>query len=294
MLDPDSVRALIGPRTAAVIPVHLAGAPCDMDALESICEEHDLWLVEDCAQAYLCEYRGKLCGSIGDLGCFSLNDFKHISAGDAGMVLTDDPELARRAELFADKCYDRTPGAGRNPAFLAPNYRMCELHAAVALAQMDKLDSIVERRRVYGDGLHAGLQGISGLLPQEFVPGGRSSYWFYLFRVEVETLGRNTEFAAALAAEGLNLGAGYHQGPAVYLYDVFVNRRGLGGTEYPFSLAPHVRYEPGLCPVAEAVLDDCVFVPVSEFFTDDDLRATLAGVRKVAAAFAAAGGRGAQ
>ena len=175
-LDPASVEAHVGPRTAAIIAVHLTGAPCDLDALQAIARRHDLWLIEDCAQAFQCEYRGRLCGSIGDLGCFSLNDFKHISAGDAGLVLTDDPALARQAELFADKCYDRTPGVSRNPAFLAPNYRMCELHAAVALAQLAKLDAIVARRRRYGEGLGAGLQGIPASCPRGSWPGrGRAT-----------------------------------------------------------------------------------------------------------------------
>ena len=286
-LDPASVEAHVGPRTTAIIPVHLTGAACDMDALSAIARRHDLWLVEDCAQAYECEYRGRRCGTIGDVGCFSLNDFKHISAGDAGLVITDDPELARGAALFSDKCYDRTPGVGRDPAFLAPNYRMCELHAAVALAQLEKLDSIVERRRRYGEGLIAGLGGIPGILPQQFVAGGRSSHWFWLLRVDERVLGPRAGFVAALKAEGLIADEGCHQGPPVYMYGVFVNRRGFGGTEFPFSLAPQVRYGPGLCPQAEAVIADCVCGPVSEFFTDEDLVQTIAGFRKVAEAFAA-------
>jgi perosamine synthetase len=286
-LDPASVAAHVGPKTAAIIPVHFTGAPCDMDALSAIAKRHDLWLIEDCAQAYECEYRGRRCGTIGDLGCFSLNDFKHISAGDAGMVITDDPALARQAELFSDKCYDRTPGVGRNPAFLAPNYRMCELHAAVALAQLPKLDSIVARRRRYGEGLTAGLRGIPGILPQEFVAGARTSYWFYLLRIDERVLGPRAEVVAALKAEGLIIDEGCHQGPPVYLYGVFVNRRGFGKSDWPFSLAPQVRYGPGLCPTAEAVIADCACMPVSEFFTEEDLAQTLEGFRKVATAFAA-------
>jgi perosamine synthetase len=247
-----------------------------------------LKVIEDCAQSYLCWYKGRLAGTMGDLGCFSLNDFKHISAGDAGLVVTHDPALARQAELFSDKCYDRTPGVGRNPAFLAPNYRMCELHAAVALAQLGKLDSIIERRRRYGQGLDAGLHGIPGILPQEYVAGAGPSYWFFLFRVDERVLGPRAGFVAALKAEGLVADEGCHQGPAVYLYDVFINRRGFGGTEFPFSLAPQVRYGPGLCPKAEAVLADCVCGPISEFFTEEDLAQTIEGIRKVASAFAAA------
>lgn len=284
-LDPKSVAEKIGPKTAAIVAVHLTGAPCEMDALKKLADAHDLWLIEDCAQAYHAEYRRQLCGTIGDIGCFSLNDFKHISAGDAGMIVTHDAELAHRAELFADKCYDRNPGAARNPFFLAPNYRMCELHAAVGLAQLGKLDGIVARRRSYGDRLNEGLRGLPGIAPQQFVEGGRGSYWFYLFRMDPKVLGSRAAFVKALAAEGLSAGEGYVD-RATYLYDLFTKKQGFGGTDFPFSLAPHIEYVPGLCPQAEAIVADCVKLPVSEFYSDDDLNQTLAGIRKVAEYFA--------
>src|SRR5262249_1524494 len=144
------------------------------------------------------------CGTIGDIGCFSLNDFKHIPAGDAGMIITNDEKLALHAELFSDKCYDRRPGAERNPLFMAPNYRMCELHAAVALAQLDKMDSIIARRRHYGDRLHAGLSGLPGIHPQAFVKGARPSYWYYMLRIDPKVLGPRAQFVKALSEEGVN------------------------------------------------------------------------------------------
>jgi perosamine synthetase len=284
-MDPASVEKLIGPKTTAIVAVHLTGAPCDMDALKKIADKHDLWLVEDCAQSYLTEYKRQLCGTIGDIGCFSLNDFKHISAGDAGMVLTHDDKLAHRAELFADKCYDRAPNAARNPFFVAPNYRMCELHAAVGIAQLAKLDSIVARRRRYGDALHAGLAGLPGIIPQNFVEGARPSYWFYMFRIDQKVLGPRFEFVKALTAEGLNASEGYVD-RATYLYDVFTKKQGFGGSSFPFSLAPEIEYKAGLCPNAEEIVNNVVRFSVSEFFTDDDLKQTLEGARKVAHEFA--------
>ena len=283
-LDPASVEKRIGPKTVAIVAVHLTGAPCDMDALKALADKHDLWLIEDCAQSYLTEYKRQLCGTIGDIGCFSLNDFKHISAGDAGMLLTHDDALAHRAELFADKCYDRTPGADRNPFFVAPNYRMCELQAAVGLAQLAKLDSIVARRRQYGDALHAGLAGLPGVIPQSFVDGARPSYWFYMCRIDPKVLGPREQFVAALRAEGLDASVGYVD-RATYLYDVFTRRQGFGGSDFPFCLAPEIVYAPGLCPVAEDIVRAVIRFGVNEFYTDEDLKQTLAGVRKVVHAF---------
>lgn len=285
-MDPAAVEQLISKKTAAILPVHLTGAPCDMDAFKQLAARRSLKLIEDCAQSYHTGYKRQLCGTIGDAGCFSLNDFKHISAGDAGMVLTNDDELAHRAELFADKCYDRAPNAERNPFSLAMNYRMCELHAAVALAQLEKLDGIIAARRRFGDGLHAGLEGLPGIVPQRFVEGARPSYWFYLLRIDEKVLGPRDKVAEALAAEGLRVSAGYVP-YATYLHKIFRNRSGFGGTEWPFSLAPHIRYEPGLCPNAEAICADCIQVGVNEFYTDEDLAQTLAGFRKVATQLAA-------
>jgi dTDP-4-amino-4,6-dideoxygalactose transaminase len=280
LMDPSSVEARIGPKTTAIIAVHIAGAPCDMDALKAIADKHDLWLIEDCAQSYLTEYKRQLCGTIGDIGCFSLNDFKHISAGDAGMIITNDDALARHAELFADKCYDRRPGAERNPLFMAPNYRMCELQAAVALAQLEKLDSIIARRRHYGDRLDEGLRDLPGILPQQFVPGARSSYWFYPMRIDPEVLGPRAEFVKALNAEGVNGTDGLIIRVA-YLWDVFTKKQGFGGTDFPFSLAPHIEYTAGLCPIAEEFVETNICFAVNEFFTDEDVEQTLEGVRKV-------------
>ena len=86
-LDPASVEARITPRTKAIIVVHLAGYPCDMDSIMEIARKHGIKVIEDCAQAYMTRYKGRLAGTIGDYGCFSTNDFKHISTGDGGMVL---------------------------------------------------------------------------------------------------------------------------------------------------------------------------------------------------------------
>ncbi|HYF51171.1 MAG TPA: DegT/DnrJ/EryC1/StrS family aminotransferase [Planctomycetota bacterium] len=289
-IDPKSVEARITPKTTAIVAVHLTGAPCDMDALKAIADKHDLWLIEDCAQSYHTEYKRQLCGTIGDIGCFSLNDFKHISAGDGGMVVTNDEKLAHRAELFADKCYDRRAGADRNPFFTAPNYRINELTSAVALAQLGKLDSIVSRRRRYGDAVHQGFNNIPGIIPQAFVPGARASYWFYMFRIDEKIVGPRAAFVAALNAEGVSATAGYVD-RATYLYDVFTKRQGFAGSDFPFSFAPEIQYKPGLCPNAEAIVREVVKIPVSEFFTDEDAQQTIEAIRKVASALRQGGSK---
>src|SRR5437588_7057427 len=150
-LDPADVERNITPRTKAIVAVHLFGNPCDMDALVAIARRHNVALIEDCSQAHLTAYKGKLCGTIGDVGAFSLQQSKHMTTGDGGMTVTNREEWAERMHLFTDKGWTRKPGWGpRTYEFLAPNYRMTELQGAVGLAQCEKVHQVVERRHLRG------------------------------------------------------------------------------------------------------------------------------------------------
>lgn len=284
-LDPAAVERAITPRTRAVVAVHLAGNACDLDALSALCSARGVPLVEDCAQALGCTYRGRPAGTRGAVGCFSLNEFKHISCGDGGLVVTDDADLAVRLQLAVDKCYDRRPGvAVRSPTFLAANYRMTELQGAVALAQLSRLDDIVARRRAWCSALTTALAGTPGLLLPEPTAGCDPSWWFYLMRVDPERLGADADgLAAALRAEGLPTGAHYI-GQCVYEYPLFVNHTAFARGAHPFAARP---YGAGLCPSAEEVLRTCVLLSVNEGYTREDLEGTARGIRRSAAWLAA-------
>jgi len=120
----SSIAARITDKTKAILVVHLAGNAADMDPIMDLAQRHGIKVIEDCAQSYHCFYKGRLAGTIGDIGCFSLNDFKHISAGDGGMLLMRDKSLYERAFRFADKNYNRfphLPDTARDIASLAPN-----------------------------------------------------------------------------------------------------------------------------------------------------------------------------
>jgi dTDP-4-amino-4,6-dideoxygalactose transaminase len=268
------VEARITPRTTAVLAVHLAGNPCDLDALRALCDARGLLLVEDCAQAWGATYRGKPVGTFGAIGCYSLNEFKHISCGDGGLIVTDDEDLAHRLHLAVDKCYDRAAGAGmRDPTFLANNYRMTELQAAVALAQLPKLPGIVARRRAWCEELTRRLSDLPGVCPAASTPGANPSWWFYILRVA----GDADAFAEALRAEGLPAAAHYI-GRCVYEYPLFVNHSAFskGGHAYDRQ-----SYGPGLCPNAEAFLGSLITLAVNEGYTETDLDETARGIEKV-------------
>ncbi|WP_135553503.1 DegT/DnrJ/EryC1/StrS family aminotransferase [Paenibacillus cymbidii] len=282
-MDPASVEARITPRTKAIVVVHLAGAPCDMDAIMAIARRHGLKVIEDCAQSYLTRYKGRLVGTIGDYGCFSTNDFKHMSTGDGGIVAVNsgDEEDYRTTHAFADKNYRRLdPEAMRNVAYLAPNYRMTELQGAVGIAQLKKLPWICEQRNRYGDRLTAGIRDLPGIQPPALVDGGWSTYWFYMLRVDEAKLGCTREqFCAALAAEGVSCGAGYIP-HTVYMTPIFQQRCAYPGSHFPFDITG-AEYPAGLCAEAETILQTAVRLPVSEFYTEQDLAETIAGIRKV-------------
>lgn len=288
----ETIEARITRKTRAILVVHLAGNPANMNPILKLARKWKLPVIEDCAQSYLASYRGRFVGTMGDIGCFSVNDFKHISAGDGGMVVTNHDDLAPRMAMFADKNYRRTPGGSplREITSLAPNYRMTELQGAVGLAQVRKLKRICKRRHEIGEGYTKGLKGVPGIHPHKVTPGGRCTYWFYMLRIDPEVLGcSRDEFTRAVAAEGVRASAGYIPAP-VYLWKVFRRRSIYPGSKCPYD-CKHTRkgitYKKGLCPEAESILETGVTLPVNEFFTAADVRETVTGVRKVAAHFLA-------
>ncbi len=282
-LSPKSVEAQITPQTRAIVAVHLSGNACDIRALSALAARHNLFLIQDCAQALGCRYEGRAVGAWEQIGCYSLNEYKHISCGDGGIVVTDDDALAVRLRLATDKSYDRRPGAPmRHPTFLATNSRMTELQGAVGVAQLAKLDSIVERRQRWCGELSARLRSVPGICLPEVTPGCDHSRWFYLLRVEPETLGVDADaFAQALRAEGLRASAHYI-GQCVYEYPVFTQHSAFARGEHAYQRQD---YRQGLCPEAEAILRTCVQLSINEAYTETDLEETVHAIRRVAVWF---------
>ena len=278
-LDPSAVEKAITPKTKAIIPVHLAGNACDMKALKAIADKHKLWMIEDCAQSHGCTYDGKPVGTVGQMGCFSYNEFKHISCGDGGITVTNDEKLAVKLRLATDKGYNRAPNiTRRDPTFMAANYRMTELQGAVALAQLAKLDFIVNSRRSWCERLTKRLANFPGILLPRTQEGCEHSYWFYMLRAVPDELGASTdEFTSALKAEGLPVAAHYIQRP-VYQYPLFTDHSAFEHGEHPYK---RIDYKNVKCPVAEKILETCVILSINEGYTDQDLEETVKGFERV-------------
>ena len=288
-LDPEAVRRAITPRTRALMPIHLAGNPCDMDALTSLAREHDLRVIEDCAQSWGARYRGTPVGLFGDLACYSLNEFKHISCGDGGIVATNNPAYGPSLSKWGDKHYDRVTG-NRNPEALSPNYRMSEPQAAVAAAQLVKLPDIVAQHIRLGTVLLARLRELApaGIVLPAFDPRDTHSFWFCLFRLQADQFRcTRNEFVAALQAEGVVAQASYIPKP-VYGYPLFQNHAFFGGG-WPLRDAglTTMDYRTVRCPHAEAMLADGVSLPLSPAMPVEVAVQSAEAIAKVARAFAA-------
>lgn len=291
-MDPKSIEERITSRTKAILVVHLTGGPADMDPIMEIAKRHNLKVIEDCAQSYLATYKGKLCGTIGDVGCFSLNDYKQISAGDGGLLITKDAGIYHAALRFADKNYQRLAEQGslnRDIPFIAPNYRMNELTGAVGIAQLKKLPWICARRNAIGERISAAIKALPGIEPPKVYDGCKSTYWFYMFRIDEGLAGVSpAKFSEALKAEGIPNMLGYIPN-CVYEYEIFRNQNGYPGSHCPFQCPKNgitYEYKTGLCPTAEDVLRTSIRLGISEFYTDEDVDAIIEAISKVSAFFA--------
>lgn len=281
---PNDLESKISDRTRAVIVVHLFGQCNDMDPIVAICRKHNLYLIEDCSQAYLAEYKGIISGTMGDLGAYSMQQSKHMTTGDGGMTITDNDELGYRARLFADKGWPRDEGV-RDHLFLGPNYRMTGLQGAVALAQLKKLRSVVERRRRAADMLTELIKQIPGVNPPAMVDGAVHSWWLYPFTIDEEVLGVSTdEFASAVAKEGIPASSRYI-GVPMFLYRMVREKVSYGSSHCPWDCPRYgkvIEYKEGQCPGAEQALREMILLPCNEFFTERDVKDIAEGLDKVA------------
>ena len=290
-LDPKSIEERITDKTKAILVIHLAGNPSDMDAIMGVAKKHGVYIVEDCAQSFLSYYKGQLAGTFGDAGCFSTNDFKHISTGDGGMIVTNDENLYYRAFRFADKNYDRFGHVDiRNEIeSLAPNYRMTELQGAVGIAQLDKLEWICDTRNSYCERITKEISGLPGIYPPKVLEGCKSSYWFYLMRINKEEAGFDAgAFAEALNAEGIPAQLGYIP-CCIYEYPLFKEKSAYKGTHAPFDsryYGREIHYEKGLCPIAEEILATSVMLRVKEHYTEEDVTDIITAIKKISAYYA--------
>jgi len=285
-LDPAKIEEAITGRTGAIMPVHIAGLPCDMDAITAIADKHGLVVIEDACQGWGSEYRSRKVGAIGEMGTFSFQSSKHITAGEGGMIVTNDEELAARCTSLVN-C-GRTPeGAWHEHHLLGGNYRLSEIQAAVLLAQLERYQSQLERRQSSAAYLReqlAQIEGIEPLAVPDYVTA--SSCHIFIFRYNSEAFGglSRQKFQEALNAEGVRPAHGGYFTP-VYRQPVLIEKN-----TGPFDQIHHhqfrgkvIDYADFACPVAERATGGEAFWLLQNLLLSDreGLEQIVEAVRKI-------------
>jgi dTDP-4-amino-4,6-dideoxygalactose transaminase len=209
-LHPKAVEAAITPRTRAIIPVHFAGQPADMDAIMAIARQRKLIVIEDAAHAHAAIYRSRPAGSIGHLGSFSFQSSKNLTSGEGGIITTNDDALAESCRSI-HSCGRIPGGLWYEHHVMSGNYRLGEFQGAILNCQLSRLETQTKRRDRNGQYLAAKLSRVPGLHPQKRIAGcERHSYHLFMMRIDSQKFGApRAAVIEALQAEGIPCSGGY-------------------------------------------------------------------------------------
>jgi dTDP-4-amino-4,6-dideoxygalactose transaminase len=286
---PKLVRALISPRTSAILVAHIAGEPADIQGIVAVAQEHNIPVIEDCSQSHAATLNGQLVGTFGDIGVFSTMFGKHHSSGgQGGLVFTQDEALYQAIRRASDrgKPFFLAPGSTNVTASL--NLNLNDLAAAIGRVQLSKLPKLVDQRRdIVGRIAQeiAGLQTVSIPLP---IKGAQPSYWFLRVRFHADRATCDKEtFCQALIAEGLSI-APHYRAALPHTMEWFTNRRVFGRSGYPWT-SPDYKGDPDRqfpCPNANATMDAHFNLYFHESWGPTEIADAVAILKKVDRAYA--------
>ena len=282
LISAETIASRITRRTRAIIVTHLFGNPCDMDPIVELAEKHNLVVIEDCAQALMAQYKGRHVGTIGQIGCFSLQQTKHITTGEGGLVVSTKPDYARRMRLFHDKAWgygDPKP----DHYFMALNYRMTELQGAVGLAQLEKLDWSVAQRQSMADLLTDRLRGIANVELPEPTKESTHAYWKYCLNFERDNVG---DIAKLLREEYDIASAPRYIVKPAFMCEVLRDRNTFGSSHWPYEGEqrkgePPITYDSAGFPGTMKGLNNVLVLPWNEKYTEEHLEYIAAAVLDV-------------
>ena len=228
-MDPASIASRITERTRAIMPVHIFGMPCDMDPILAIAKQNKLAVIEDACQAWLAEYHGRKCGTLGDLGCFSFQESKHLPSGEGGAISSMSAELIDKCNSFHNCGRACGTNTGTGSFTRGNNYRMMQAQAVLLLQQFEKLQQETEIRRANADYLGAALKDIPGITPVRLPENSRAVWHLYPFRYDAQPFNGLTrdKFMKALSAEGVPCSSVYHEQYNDGLLDEAISSRGF-------------------------------------------------------------------
>ena len=272
-LDPEDVRRKITPSTKAIVVVHANGYPCDIDAVMAIADEHGLVVIEDCSHAHGARTKGRLVGTIGHFGAFSLQHKKNLSAGTGGVVITDDAEAAERMRTMRSFFWDR----------VGHNWLISEFSSAIARAQLPMLDEMNAARRANAAAVVDALGQLDGITPLPGLPDTEPVYYNLILQYDEVVAGAPRKaFVKALKAEGIPIHMFYQP---LQRWPIFAEAD-FYGQGCPFSCPKHSGGAPDYgsvsTPVAEAICDRVnLEIKVQPTAGEGDMADLAAAVRKI-------------
>lgn len=284
---PESIEKLITERTKAILIVHVWGNPCDMDAIMAIAKKHNLKVVEDCSHAHGAMYKGRKVGSIGDVGCFSMQGSKVLSSGEGGILVTDNREYFERATALGH--YERCAKLGADSEYskykltgFGFKHRIAPLSVAVADANLDQLDELNEKRYANGKRFEELLSKFDFIKFQKEYEGAKKVFAYHYAQYIPEKLGglKLSTFLSALATEGVSCGScGYGKLHLSPLY----NREGAFAEELPFTSPdyPANLKESKLPNTAKLAQSAFMVAPRFETATEEDLQMYARAYQKI-------------
>jgi len=286
-MDPKDLEKRITPYTKTIMPIHMRGIACDMDRIVRTAREHNLAILEDYSQANGASYKGKKIGTFGDVGAASLQYHKVITTGDGGILVTNDSVLYEKCVRFHDQGalrMDEIDGINPSKLIIGQNYRMTELTAAVGIAQLRKIDKIIEAMKQSKRKIKEAISDIKGItsrrIPDEEGDTG-ATLIFFLPTAEIAE-----KFTRALNAENISASLTYLSGQHVYAhFEQIRERKLLSKVKCPWECPYYkgeVKLEKGMFPQTDALLKRAVHIDMVPIFTEQDEKDIIDGIHKVA------------
>jgi dTDP-4-amino-4,6-dideoxygalactose transaminase len=253
-IDPTAIDAAITPRTRAVIPVHFAGQPADMDAIMAVAERHKLTVIEDAAHAHGATYKNRPAGSVGHLGSFSFQSSKNLTAGEGGIIITNDDALAESCRSIQN-CGRIPKGVWYEHHVMSGNYRLGEFQGAILNTQLDRLEAQTKTRDRNGQWLASRLAELPGIYPQRRSSDcTRHSYHLFMLRLDEQRFGAPRDAVVkALQAEGIPCSAGY--GLSLH-HQPFFRNKAFG----PYLPKTPVDFAKTSCPNSDRVCREAIWL----------------------------------
>lgn len=258
-LDPASVEANITSHTKAIMAIDIFGHSADIDALRKIADKYNLKIISDTAQSPGAIYKGKLAGTMADIGGYSLNYHKHIHTGEGGIIVTNDDELAERMQLIRNHAEVVVEGKGVEKLnnMVGHNFRLGEIESAIGIEQLKKLKGYAQSRERLANRLSEGLASLDGLKTPFVKDDCSHVYYIYPLVLDIEKLGCSKfKIADALSAEGVELATAYQN---IHLIPMYQEKIAYGSKGFPWTAdfaRKNISYAKGICPVAERLNDE--------------------------------------